>query len=129
MTPKFTISSYFFRNYVISFELKRPQSRHIAQIEALGLFYKNQFAKSWWKLVLVQKIGLKVRQHPQNPKNFWKIFLNVFRINWNGQKRSFLIVLRNFCPFFINLGPNKLLKTENIDFVQQKFSPLGGVRF
>ena len=45
--PNFTILLWKFRNYVISFDLKRPQGRHMAQIEALGWFYQNQATKSW----------------------------------------------------------------------------------
>ena len=99
-------SSTFIINYIIPFELKRPQGRHIAQIEALGLFYQNQVAKSWWKLMLVQKIDLKFRHHPQNPKFFWKIFLNFLRINRFGPQGLALIILRNYHPILVYLEPN-----------------------
>ena len=56
----------------------------MAQIEEQNLFYQNQVAKSWEKLGIAQKIDLKVRRHPKNPKNFWKIFLNFLRINSYG---------------------------------------------
>ena len=56
----------------------------MAQIEELNLFYQTQVAKSWEKLGIAQKIDLKVRRHPKNPKNFWKIFLNFLRINSYG---------------------------------------------
>ena len=34
--------------------------------------------------MLFQKIDLKVRHHPQNPKIFWKLFLNFLKINSYG---------------------------------------------
>ena len=68
------ILSYFFRNYVITFDRKRPQDRHTAQIKALDLFYQNQVSKSWEKLGIVQKIDLKVRHHPQNTNFFFEFF-------------------------------------------------------
>ena len=56
----------------------------MAQIEGLDLVYQKQVAKSCLKLMLFQKIDLKVDHHPQNQKNFWKIFLNFLKINSYG---------------------------------------------
>ena len=48
----------------------------------------EKFGKVWF----VQKIGLKVRHHPQNPK---KKFLNFPEINSYGMQGPFLIIWRN----------------------------------
>jgi len=66
---------------------------HTAQIEAIGLFYQNQAAKSVEKCGIVQKINLKFRHHPQNPNFFWKIFLNFLRIKSFGPQGLDLIIL------------------------------------
>ena len=52
----------------------------MAQIEEQDLVYQDQVAKSWGKLGLVQKIGLKARHHPQNPKTFRRIFFNFLKV-------------------------------------------------
>ena len=65
---------------MIFFYPKRPQGRHMAQIEEQDLVYQDQVAKSWGKLGLVQKIDLKARHHPQNPKIFRRIFFNFLKV-------------------------------------------------
>ena len=97
----------------------------MAQIEGLGLLYKHHVSKSWEKLGIVQKIGLKVHHHPQNPIFFWKIFLNLLRIDRFGPERLRLIISRNYRSFLINLGRNEWLKVEKIDFCQKFCWPLG----
>ena len=85
----------------------RPKDRHMAQIKALGRFYQDQVSKSWEKLGIVQKIDLKVRYHPQNPKFFWNFFLNLLRIIGFGPERLCLMILRNYRLFSANLEPNE----------------------
>ena len=48
----------------------------MAQKDDQDVVYQSQVAKSWEKLGIAQNIDLKVRHHPQNPKNFWNFFLN-----------------------------------------------------
>ena len=81
--------------------------RPIAQIEGLGLLYKNQVSLSWNRSKNRSKIGLKVCHHPQNSNSIWKIFLNWPRIDRFGPERLYLIILRNYRPFFANLGRNE----------------------
>ena len=84
----------------------------MAQIKALGQFYQNQVAKSMEKYGIVQKIDLKVRHHPQNPKFFWKIFLNSLGIIRFGPQLLFFIILRNCRPILVNLEQKIWLKIE-----------------
>ena len=56
----------------------------MAQIEDQDLVYQSQVTKSCAKLSKIQKFDMNVRHHPQNPKIFWKFFLNFLKINSYG---------------------------------------------
>ena len=70
--------------------------------------------------------SLKFLHHPQNPKIFWKIFLNFLKINNYGASRSFLVILCEFRPFWTNLYQNGWQKIEKIDCIKKYYWPLGG---
>ena len=91
----------------------------IAQIEGLGLLYKNQVSLSWNRSKNRSKIGLKVCHHPQNSNSIWKFFLNLPRIDRFGPERLYLIILRNYRPFFANLGRNEWLKLKKSIFAKK----------
>ena len=101
--PKFTILLYCFRNNVITFGRKRPQGRHIAQIEAPDLVYQNHVTKSAASLEI---LDLKIRHQLQIPEKFRKN-LNFPRMISYGPLSVFVVILREFRTFLINLRSNQ----------------------
>ena len=93
----------------------------MAQIEDQDLVYQKLFSKSLEKFGIVQKIDLKVRHHPQNPKFFWKFFLNFLKINNYGAQRPVIVILCEFWSFWTNVDQNEWQKIEKIHFTKKIF--------
>ena len=100
----------------------------MAQIEDQDLVYQSQVTKSCAKLSKIQKFDMNVRHHPQNPKIFWKFFLNFLKINNYGAQRPVLVILCEFWSIWTNLDQNEWQKIEKIHFTKKNFRPLGGAR-
>ena len=82
--------------------------------------------------MLLQKIDLKVRYHPKNPKNFCKIFLDFLGIIIYGPKGSFLVIWSHFRWLFYQSGAKGITENRKNRFCQQFFKkyfwPLDGAR-